>query len=48
MYLTLDLEKKLPMHKRVNVRVIADVHPQQDPYESRGFAVRAVALGRLM
>ncbi len=45
-YLPEELAKKVPMYRRFKVRMIADVHPQQDQYEARGFALRALAIGR--
>lgn len=46
-YLPLDLAKKLPMWKRFRARLIADVHPAQDQYETVPRAVKVVAIARV-
>lgn len=44
-YVPADLAKKLPMGRRLRVRLLAEAHPAQDPYEEvRGVALRGVAL----
>lgn len=46
-YVPEELGKKLPMYRRVGVRVIGEVLPQQDQFEARGLALRVVAAGRI-
>ncbi len=46
-YLPESLTKQLPMFQRLRVRVIAEVHMQQDQYESHPIALRVVALARV-
>jgi hypothetical protein len=45
-YLPESLSKKLPMFQVFRTRLIAEVHVQQDQYESHPCALRVVALGR--
>ncbi len=45
-YLPADVSKKLPMWKRFRARVIAEVHPAQDQYETSARAVKVVGVGR--
>ena len=45
-YLPEALHRKVPMFRRFPVRAIADVHPHQDPYETRPLALRVLALAR--
>ena len=42
-----ELGKRLPMYRRVGVRVIGEVLPQQDQFEARVIALRVVAVGRV-
>lgn len=44
-YVPEDLAGKLPMYRRFAVRVIADMHPQVDQYETRPLALRVLAVG---
>jgi hypothetical protein len=46
-YVPEELGKKLPMYRRVGVRVVAEVLPQQDQFEARVIALRVVAVGRV-
>jgi hypothetical protein len=45
-YLPEDLAKKLPMYQRFKGRLIAEVHPQEDQYETHHAALRVIALAR--
>jgi hypothetical protein len=45
-YLPKQLDQTLPMLVVMKVRIIAEAHIQQDPYDSSPYALRAVALGR--
>jgi hypothetical protein len=45
-YLPKLLDQTLPMLVVMKVRIIAEAHLQQDPYDSSPYALRAVALGR--
>ena len=45
-YLPDAVHKKVPMHRRFTARAIVEVHPQQDPYETRPLALRVLALAR--
>ena len=46
-YLPDDLATLLPMFRRFKARLIAEVHLQQDQYESHPLALRTVALARV-
>lgn len=46
-YLPDSLAKELPMFQRLKTRLIAEVHMQQDQYESNPIALRVVALARV-
>jgi hypothetical protein len=46
-YLPESLTKQLPMFQRLRMRLIAEVHMQQDQYESHPIALRVVALARV-
>ncbi|HLM76276.1 MAG TPA: hypothetical protein VK459_26395, partial [Polyangiaceae bacterium] len=46
-YLPESLAKQLPMFQRLRTRFIAEVHMQQDQYESHPIALRVVALARV-
>jgi hypothetical protein len=46
-YLPESLSKQLPMFQRLKARLIAEVHLQQDQYESHSSALRVVALARV-
>lgn len=46
-YVPEELGKKLPMYRRVAVRVIAEVQPQQDQFEMGAVALKVLAVGRL-
>jgi hypothetical protein len=46
-YLPESLSKQLPMFQRLRTRLIAEVHMQQDQYESHPIALRVVALARV-
>lgn len=46
-YIPADLAKKLPMWKRFRARIIAEVHPAQDQYETVARAVKVMAIGRV-
>jgi hypothetical protein len=46
-YLPESLSKQLPMFQRLKARIIAEVHLQQDQYESHPSALRVVALARV-
>ncbi|UQA56366.1 DUF2169 family type VI secretion system accessory protein [Polyangium aurulentum] len=45
-YLPKQLDQSLPMLVVMKVRIIAEAHLQQDPYDTSPYALRAVALGR--
>lgn len=45
-YLPADVSNKLPMWRRFRVRVIAEVHPAQDQYEARPFALKILGIVR--
>ncbi len=45
-YLPETVHRKVPMFRRFPVRLIVDVHPQQDPYETRPLALRVLAVAR--
>jgi hypothetical protein len=45
-YLPKALDQTLPMLVVMKVRLIAEAHLQQDPYDTSPYALRAVALGR--
>lgn len=47
-YLPKDLAEKLPMVTSMKARIIAEAHPQQDQYEASPYALRAIAIGRLI
>src|SRR5690606_7918382 len=47
-YLADDLAKKLPLFRRFRVRLLAEVHHQEDQYEAHGAAFRAVAVARVV
>lgn len=47
-YLPDVMAKELPLFQALNVRVIAEVHPALDQYESSPTALRVVALARLL
>jgi hypothetical protein len=47
-YLPEELRKELPMLPAFDARLIARVHPQQDPYDPHDFALDVVALGRIV
>ena len=47
-YLPAALARRLPLFKRFGARVIAEVHPQQDQYESHPVALRVLAIARLV
>jgi hypothetical protein len=47
-YLPDSMSKELPMFQTLKVRVIAEVHPALDQYESSSTALRIVALGRAL
>ncbi len=40
-----DIARKLPMFRRFRVRIIAELHPWQDQYETRRESLRALAIG---
>lgn len=46
-YIPVELAKKLPMWKRFRARIIAEVYPAQDQYETAQRAVKVVAMGRV-
>jgi hypothetical protein len=46
-YLPEALTKQLPMFQRLKTRLIAEVHMQQDQYETNPIALRVVALARV-
>lgn len=46
-YLPDELATKLPMFQRLEARMVAEVHLQQDQYESHPHALRVVALARV-
>jgi hypothetical protein len=46
-YLPEALAKKLPMYVRFRARIIAEVHLQEDQYETHPAALRVTALGRV-
>jgi hypothetical protein len=46
-YLPEELGKKLPAFKRFRVRLLVEVHPQQDQFESQPHALRALAVARV-
>ncbi len=46
-YVPEDLAGNLPMFRRFQVRVVADVHPQVDQYEMRPLALRVLIAGRV-
>jgi hypothetical protein len=46
-YLPESLSKQLPMFQRLKARIIAEVHLQQDQYESHPTALRVVGLARV-
>ncbi len=45
-YLPDALQRKVPIYRRFPARLIADIHPQQDQYETRPLALRVIALAR--
>lgn len=45
-YLPDDLATTVPIYRRFGVRLIADIHLQQDQHEARPYALRVLALGR--
>ncbi len=47
-YLPEALADKLPLLTSMKARLIAEVTPSQDQYESHPHALRVVALGRVM
>ena len=47
-YLPASLAEKLPLVTQLRARLIAEVNPSQDQYESHPHALRVVALGRVM
>jgi hypothetical protein len=47
-YLPEALSKELPLVSRLRARVVAEVHGQQDQYETHPLALRALAVGRLI
>ena len=47
-YLPEALSKELPLSPRMRARVVAEVHPQQDPYEGSPAALKALAVARLV
>jgi hypothetical protein len=47
-YLPGKLAKRLPLFKRFSARLIAEVLPQQDQYETSSIALRSVALARVV
>ena len=47
-YLPEAVHRRVPMHRRFTARLIVDVHPQQDPYETRPLALRTLALARTL
>jgi hypothetical protein len=46
-YVPEEMGKKVPMYRRVAVRVIGEVLARQDQYEARGSALRGVGVGRV-
>lgn len=46
-YLPEEASRKLPMWKRFRVRLIAEVHPAQDQYETPGHAVKVLGVARV-
>lgn len=44
-YAPMDTAKKLPMFRRFRARIIAELHPWQDQYETRRESLRALAIG---
>lgn len=46
-YLPEEVGKKLPAFKRFRVRLIVEVHPQQDQFESQPHALKALAVARI-
>ena len=47
-YLPKELARELPMVQRMRTRVLAEVEPQQDQFETHGLALRVVAIGRVL
>lgn len=47
-YLPKRLESALPMVPRMGVRMIAEAHMKQDHYEGSGYALRVMALGKVI
>jgi hypothetical protein len=47
-YLPEGLGKKLPLVSRMKARVLASAHLSQDQYEAHPYALRAIALGRVI
>lgn len=47
-YLPDALAQKLPLYQRFKARVIAEIHPQVDQYETHPVALRVVALARAL
>jgi len=46
-YLAAEVSEALPLYARFPVRIVAEVHLQQDAYESLPYALRALALARV-
>lgn len=44
-YAPQDIAKKLPMFRKFRARIIAELHPWQDQYETRRESLRALAIG---
>jgi hypothetical protein len=47
-YLPDDLATKLPLVTQLKARIVAEVGPSQDQYESHPYALRVVALARVI
>lgn len=47
-YIPISLQKELPMFKSLPARVLAEAHVAQDQFEASEYALRVVALGRVV
>lgn len=47
-YIPVGLKKELPMFKSLPARILAEAHVAQDQFESNEYALKVVAVGRVV